>query len=96
MAKKEKQAPQSQENGAAPVAVKSALQTQVLVAGPKAPRHRAGHNGAAWTAITAKLPATAADLAALPEVQACGGTKANGNLFLGYALRRGWLAIQQS
>jgi len=79
---------------AQPVAVAVALAQQVLVLGSKLPKHRAGHNAEAWKTIAAKLPATAQELAALPEVQACGGPKANGALFLGYAIRRGWLAIQ--
>jgi hypothetical protein len=63
----------------------------LLYAGAKVPGHRAGHNAAAWAAIAPLLPATAAALAALPQVKACGGSKANGLLFVGYALRRGWL-----
>lgn len=57
----------------------------------KPPALRAGHNAAAWAAITPLLPATAATLAALPAVKACGGSKANGLLMVGYCLRRGWL-----
>jgi hypothetical protein len=75
-------------------AVVAPVAAPVLVVGAKAPKHRAGHNGAAWAAITPCLPCTAATLAALPAVQQCGGSKANGLLFVGYALRRGWLAVQ--
>jgi hypothetical protein len=66
-----------------------------LILGARAPKHRVGHTGAAWAAILEKgLPATAADLAALPALQVpqCGGPKGNGLLFVGYAIRRGWLA----
>lgn len=65
-----------------------------LVLGPRAPKHRVGHTGAAWAAILPLLPATAATLAALPElkVPACGGAKGNGQLYVSYAIRRGWLA----
>jgi hypothetical protein len=78
---------------AAPVA---AVAAPVLVLGAKAPKHRVGHTGAAWAAITPCLPCTAATLAALPALQVpqCGGPKGNGLLYVGYALRRGWLAVQ--
>jgi len=65
-----------------------------LVLGAKAPKHRATHNGAAWSAITPLLPATAATLAVLPEVKACGGPKGNGMLMVSYCIRRGWLMQQ--
>lgn len=97
MAKKDKQVTeQAQQVTTTPVAVKVALAEQMLTTGPKAPKHRAGHNADAWKAISEKLPAKASELAAMPEVQKCGGPKANGALFLGYALRRGWLAVQAS
>lgn len=79
---------------AAKVEQKPATPAKKLVLGAKAPKHRAGHNATAWTALSAKLPATAAELAALPEVKACGGAKQNGILFVSYAVRRGWLAEQ--
>jgi hypothetical protein len=66
----------------------------LLVLGAKAPKHRAGHNSAAWSAMLPLLPATAEALAALPEVQICGGPKMNGLLMVGYCIRRGWLAKQ--
>lgn len=84
-AKQEKQVPDAPQQ-TAPVVEKR------LVLGPRAPKHRVGHNGAAWSAITPLLPATASTLAAVPEVKACGGAKANGLLFVSYAIRRGWLA----
>lgn len=95
MAKKDQKV-DAQQVTTTPVAVKVALAEQVLVSGPKAPKHRAGHNADAWKAIAAKLPAKASELAAMPEVQKCGGPKSNGSLFLGYALRRGWLAVQSA
>jgi hypothetical protein len=64
---------------------------RILVLGSKVPKHRAGHNHDAWQAISYQLPCSANFLATLPEVQACGGIKGNGMLFLGYAIRRGWL-----
>jgi hypothetical protein len=68
----------------------------MLVLGAKAPKHRVGHTGAAWNAILPLLPATAETLAALPELKVpqCGGPKGNGLLYVGYALRRGWLTVQ--
>jgi hypothetical protein len=67
-----------------------------LVLGSKAPKHRTAHTATAWAAITKKLPATAAELAALPELKVpeCGGPKGNGLLYVSYAVRRGWLAEQ--
>lgn len=68
-----------------------------LVLGARAPKHRTGHTSTAWAAIQAHgLPATAAQLAALPALQVpqCGGPKGNGLAFVGYAVRRGWLAPQ--
>jgi hypothetical protein len=68
----------------------------VLVLGPKAPKHRVGHTGAAWVAILPLLPAKASVLAKLPElcVPQCGGPKGNGMLYVSYAMRRGWLSKQ--
>jgi hypothetical protein len=68
----------------------------MLVLGAKAPKHRVGHTGAAWNAILPLLPATAETLAALPELKVpqCGGPKGNGLLYVGYAIRRGWLIAQ--
>jgi hypothetical protein len=82
----------------APVApvVPAAAAPKKLVLGAKAPKHRTTHTATAWAAITKKLPATAADLAALPELKVpeCGGPKGNGLLYVSYAVRRGWLAEQ--
>lgn len=77
-------------------APKAATPEQVYVLGAKAPKHRVGHTGAAWAVIVPLLPATAATLAALPELKVpqCGGPKGNGMLYVGYAIRRGWLAKQ--
>ena len=72
-------------------AVEAVEAERILVLGSKVPKHRAGHNHDAWQAIAYELPCSAAFLASLPEVQACGGIKGNGMLFLGYAIRRGWL-----
>lgn len=79
----------------AAVAPAAAAKT-VLVLGSKAPKHRVGHTGAAWAAIVPCLPCEPSVLAALPElkVPACGGPKGNGLLYVGYALRRGWLTKQ--
>ena len=65
-----------------------------LVLGAKAPKHRVGHNSAAWAAMTPLLPATAETLAALPDVKVCGGPKGNGMLMVSYCIRRGWLAAK--
>lgn len=66
-----------------------------LVLGPKAPKHRVGHNSAAWAVITPMLPATATSLAeAVGKVPNIGGPKGNGMLYVSYAIRRGWLAKQ--
>lgn len=64
-----------------------------LYKGAKVPSHRSAHTTKAWAAITPLLPASAATLAALPELKVpeCGGPKGNGQLFVSYALRRGWL-----
>ena len=68
----------------------------VLVLGAKAPKHRVGHTGAAWAVIVPLLPCSAAKLAELPELKVpqCGGPKGNGMLYVGYAIRRGWLTRQ--
>lgn len=89
MAKQDKKAQAPATETPAPVAPK-------LVLGAKAPKHRVGHTDTAWKAITAKLPATATELAALPELKVpqCGGPKGNGMLFVSYAMRRGWLTQQ--
>jgi hypothetical protein len=71
-----------------------AAKVVMLVLGAKAPKHRAGHNSAAWSAILPCLPATFATLAALPETGACNATGKGGHLFVSYAIRRGWLAPQ--
>ena len=70
--------------------------SEVLVLGAKAPRHRVGHTGAAWAVIVPMLPCSAAKLAELPELKVpqCGGPKGNGMLYVGYAIRRGWLTRQ--
>ena len=70
--------------------------SEVLVLGAKAPKHRVGHNGAAWAVIVPLLPCSAAKLAELPELKVpqCGGPKGNGMLYVGYAIRRGWLTRQ--
>ena len=67
-----------------------------LVLGVKAPKHRVGHTGTAWAAITPLLPATAETLAKLAELKVpqCGGPKGNGMLYVSYAIRRGWLAVK--
>jgi hypothetical protein len=66
-----------------------------LVLGPKAPKHRVGHNSAAWAVITPMLPASADALAtAVGKVPNIGGPKGNGMLYVSYAIRRGWLAKQ--
>jgi len=65
----------------------------VLVLGPMVARVRAPQNARVWTAIVAALPATAAALAALPEV-AAEAPKVTGAVFVSYALRRSWLAVK--
>jgi len=67
-----------------------------LVLGAKAPKHRVGHTGTAWAAITPLLPATAETLAKLAELKVpqCGGPKGNGMLYVSYAIRRGWLTVK--
>jgi len=66
-----------------------------LVLGPKAPKHRVGHNSAAWAVITPMLPCGATKLAeAVGKVPNIGGPKGNGMLYVSYAMRRGWLAKQ--
>lgn len=78
-----------------PQAVPAASDGGFLVLGPKAPRHRVGHNGAAWAAITPLLPASPAACAtACAVVPNIGGPKGNGMLFVSYAIRRGWLVKQ--
>ena len=69
---------------------------EVLVLGAKAPKHRVGHTGAAWAVIVPLLPCSASKLAELPELKVpqCGGPKGNGMLYVGYAIRRGWLTRQ--
>jgi hypothetical protein len=64
-----------------------------LVATEKPQRSRAPHNVAAWDAIKAALPATAAELAKLEPLQdaKCVSPQA----FLSYMLRRGYLAVKQ-
>ena len=78
------------------VAEVAAPTSEVLVLGAKAPRHRVGHTGAAWAVIVPLLPCSAAKLAELPELKVpqCGGPKGNGMLYVGYAIRRGWLTRQ--
>ena len=70
--------------------------SEVLVLGAKAPKHRVGHTGAAWAVIVPLLPCSAVKLAELPELKVpqCGGPKGNGMLYVGYAIRRGWLTRQ--
>ena len=67
-----------------------------LVLGAKAPKHRVGHTGTAWAAITPLLPATAETLTKLAELKVpqCGGPKGNGMLYVSYAIRRGWLTVK--
>jgi hypothetical protein len=62
----------------------------VLVATTKAPKSRAQHVIDAWAAVVAALPATASDLAKLPELAhpACVSPQA----YLSYMVRRGHLA----
>ena len=81
---------------AKPEAPKATTTPTVYVLGAKAPKHRVGHTGAAWAAMLPLLPTTADKLAALPELKVpqCGGPKGNGMLYVGYAIRRGWLAKQ--
>lgn len=79
---------------ATPAVAAPAAPAPKFVLGAKAPKHRAGHNGDAWAALTPILPATGAEIAALDAVKRCGGTKQNGLLFVNYAVRRGWLAEQ--
>lgn len=72
-----------------------AATAMTLVLGPKAPKHRVGHNSAAWAVITPMLPASATALAdAVGKVPNIGGPKGNGMLYVSYAIRRGWLAKQ--
>ena len=80
----------------AEVAEVAAPTSEVLVLGAKVPKHRVGHTGAAWAVIVPLLPCSAAKLAELPELKVpqCGGHKGNGMLYVGYAIRRGWLARQ--
>lgn len=67
----------------------------MYVLGAKAPRHRVGHNSAAWAVITPLLPAATTALAgACGKVEGIGGPKGNGMLYVSYAIRRGWLAKQ--
>lgn len=63
-----------------------------LVATDKPQRSRAPHNVAAWDAIKAALPATAAELAKLEPLAdpKCVSPQA----FLSYMLRRGYLAVK--
>lgn len=94
MAKKQK-APVVTE--AAPVAAKLTKRNATptdkpLVATDKVQRSRAPHNLAAWDAIKAALPATAAELAKLEPLQdaKCISPQA----FLSYMQRRGYLAVK--
>jgi len=65
---------------------------KALVATDKPQRSRAPHNVAAWDAIKAALPATAAELAKLEPLAdpKCVSPQA----FLSYMLRRGYLAVK--
>ena len=87
---------EAQKTAMAEVAEVAAPTSEVLVLGAKAPKHRVGHTGAAWAVIVPLLPCSASKLAALPELKVpqCGGPKGNGMLYVGYAIRRGWLARQ--
>ena len=78
-----------------PTEAPQAATAGTLVLGPKAPKHRVGHNSAAWAVITPMLPASSAALAeAVGKVPNIGGPKGNGMLYVSYAIRRGWLAKQ--
>jgi hypothetical protein len=65
---------------------------KALVATDKPQRSRAPHVVAAWDAVKAALPATAAELAKLEPLQdaKCVSPQA----FLSYMLRRGYLAVK--
>lgn len=66
--------------------------TATLVATDKAPKSRADHVKAAWDAVKAALPSTAAELAKLPALAdpKCVSPSA----FISYMQRRGFLVVK--
>ena len=68
----------------------------VLVLGEKPAKLRTDANKAAWDLVCKALPATMAELAKIPEVQACNvGDKAPGFSMVSYLLRRRYLSEQK-